>query len=84
MPPEVLASTLVKIIQNATLHNFGVLTSNVHMAWVRAVCGRLEMRYRCSEDIVYNNFPQPGRKRANQIYRLFFHSSLLITGNILY
>ena len=36
---------------------FGVLTSNVHMAWMRAVCGRLEMRYRYSKDIVYNNFP---------------------------
>ena len=37
----------------------GVLTSNVHMAWVNAVCGRLEMRYRYSNDIVYNNFPWP-------------------------
>ena len=38
---------------------FGILTSNVHMAWVRAVAGRLEMRYRYSKDIVYNNFPWP-------------------------
>ena len=45
------------IIPDATLYHFGVLTSNVHMAWVRAVCGRLEMRYRYSKDIVYNNFP---------------------------
>lgn len=45
------------IIPNATTYHFGVLTSNVHMAWARAVCGRLEMRYRYSKDIVYNNFP---------------------------
>ena len=47
------------MIPNATLYHFGVLTSNVHMAWMRAVCGRLEMRYRYSKDIVYNNFPWP-------------------------
>lgn len=47
------------IIPEATLYHFGVLTSNVHMAWMRAVCGRLEMRYRYSKDIVYNNFPWP-------------------------
>ncbi len=45
------------IIPEATLYHFGVLTSNVHMAWMRAVAGRLEMRYRYSKDIVYNNFP---------------------------
>lgn len=45
------------IIPNASLYHFGVLTSNVHMAWMRVVCGRLEMRYRYSKDIVYNNFP---------------------------
>lgn len=47
------------IVPDATLYHFGVLTSNVHMAWMRAVCGRLEMRYRYSKDIVYNNFPWP-------------------------
>jgi hypothetical protein len=39
------------------LYYFGVLTSNVHMAWMRAVCGRLEMRYSYSNTVVYNNFP---------------------------
>ena len=53
------ASNLVLIIPNATLYHFGILESNVHMAWMRAVCGRLEMRYRYSKDIVYNNFPWP-------------------------
>ena len=44
---------------NASLYHFGVLMSNVHMAWMRATCGRLEMRYSYSNTIVYNNFPWP-------------------------
>ncbi len=59
MTPEVLCSDLVFLIPNATLYHFGILTSNVHNGWMRAVCGRLEMRYRYSKDIVYNNFPWP-------------------------
>lgn len=54
-----IASDAVQIIPNATLYHFGVLTSNVHMAWMRTVAGRLEMRYRYSKDLVYNNFPWP-------------------------
>ena len=57
MSPEILCSNLVKLIPNATLYHFGVLTSNVHMAWMRTVCGRLKSDYRYSKDIVYNNFP---------------------------
>lgn len=59
MSPDMLSSNLVLIIPNASLYHFGILTSNVHMAWMRVVCGRLEMRYRYSKDIVYNNFPWP-------------------------
>lgn len=59
MTPDILCSNLVKIVPNATLFHFGVLTSNVHMAWMRAVCGRLKSDYRYSKDIVYNNFPWP-------------------------
>ena len=59
MSPDVLCSNLVKVIPNATLFHFGVLTSNVHMAWMRAVCGRLKSDYRYSKDVVYNNFPWP-------------------------
>jgi hypothetical protein len=47
------------IIPDGTLYHFGVLTSTMHMAWTRYVCGRLELRYRYSKDIVYNNFPWP-------------------------
>ena len=59
MTPDILASDLVFIIPNASLYHFGILTSNVHMAWMRAVCGRLKSDYRYSKDVVYNNFPWP-------------------------
>lgn len=52
-----ISTNLNLIIPNATLYHFAVLTSNVHMSWMRAVCGRLGMGYRYSKDIVYNNFP---------------------------
>ncbi len=56
---DVVASNAASFVPDATLYHFGVLTSNVHMAWMRAVCGRLEMRYRYSVNLVYNNFPWP-------------------------
>ena len=57
--PDIVVNNAVLFIPDATLYHFGILTSNVHMAWMRVVCGRLEMRYRYSKDIVYNNFPWP-------------------------
>ncbi len=59
MTPDNLCSNQVNMIPDATLYHFGVLTSSVHNAWMRVVCGRLESRYRYSKDIVYNNFPWP-------------------------
>ncbi len=59
MSHNILSSDLVFIIPNATLYHLGILTSNVHMAWMRVVCGRLGMGYRYSKDVVYNNFPWP-------------------------
>lgn len=59
MPPEIIVNDSVQIIPNATLYHFGVLESNVHMAWMRVVCGRLKSDYRYSKDVVYNNFPWP-------------------------
>ena len=56
---EVIPTNSATIIEDATLYDFGILTSNVHMAWMRTVAGRLEMRYRYSAKIVYNNFPWP-------------------------
>ena len=59
MTPNDLASDAVQIVPNASLYDFGVLTSNVHMAWMRTVAGRLKSDYRYSAKIVYNNFPWP-------------------------
>ena len=56
---DTIPTNLVLIIPDATLYHFGILESNVHMAWMRAVCGRLKSDYRYSKDIVYNNFPWP-------------------------
>lgn len=56
---DTIPTNLVTIIPEASFYHFGVLESSVHMAWMRAVAGRLEMRYRYSKDIVYNNFPWP-------------------------
>ena len=53
---DTIPTNATHIIPDATIYHFGVLISSVHMAWTRAVCGRLEMRYRYSKDIVYNNF----------------------------
>ena len=59
LSPDILSSNLVKIIPNASLYHFGILTSAVHNGWMRAVAGRLKSDYRYSKDIVYNNFPWP-------------------------
>ena len=63
---EIISSNAVQIIPNATLYHFGVLTSNVHMAWMRAVCGRLKSDYRYSKEIVYNTFPWPNPTDAQK------------------
>jgi hypothetical protein len=59
MPQDVITGDSCLVIANAGLYEFGILTSGMHMAWTRYVCGRLEMRYRYSASIVYNNFPWP-------------------------
>ena len=69
MNKNIIASNKLLIIPNATLFHFGILTSNIHMAWTRAVCGRLEMRYQYSGSVVYNNFPwcNPTDEQKRQI-----------------
>ena len=64
--PEVIVGNSCFSIPGATIHDFGVIQSTMHMAWVRAVCGRLESRYRYSKDIVYNNFPWPSPNDAQR------------------
>ena len=66
MSPDNLCSNQVNLIPDATLYHYGVLESNLHMAWVRTVCGRLKSDYRYSKDIVYNNFPWPTPTNAQK------------------
>ena len=65
--PDIIVNNAVQIIPNAKVYHFGVLTSNVHMAWMRAVCGRLKSDYRYSKDVVYNNFPWPNPTDAQKV-----------------
>lgn len=64
---NIISSNAVQIVPDATLYHFGILTSNIHMAWMRAVCGRLKSDYRYSKEIVYNTFPWPNPTDAQKI-----------------
>ena len=59
MSRDVIGNDQVLLIPNANLYIFGVLTSAIHMTWMKYVCGRLKSDYRYSKDIVYNNYPFP-------------------------
>jgi hypothetical protein len=59
LPSEIIAGDKLFVMPDADMYHFGVLTSNVHMAWTRVVCGRLKSDYSYSNTIVYNNFPWP-------------------------
>ena len=64
--PEIIVNNAVLIIPDASVYHFGVMMSNVHMAWMRAVCGRIKSDYRYSKDVVYNNFPWPKPTEAQK------------------
>ena len=66
LKPDVIASGSALVVPDATPYHFGVLTSEMHMAWMRRVCGRLESRYQYSSRLVYNNFPWPQDVRDKQ------------------
>ena len=57
MDPNCICSNAVLVVPTDDKSIFGVLESRIHMAWMKVVCGRIEMRYRYSADVVYNNFP---------------------------
>ncbi|MEE9311562.1 MAG: type IIL restriction-modification enzyme MmeI, partial [Planctomycetota bacterium] len=61
-----IASNLVLIVPGATIFHFSILTSAMHMAWVRQVCGRMKSDFRYSNKLVYNNFPWPGNLAATK------------------
>lgn len=66
LPADMICSNANALIPHATLYHFGILTSTMHMAWTRAVCGRLKSDYRYSNKLVYNNFPWPDATEAQQ------------------
>jgi len=66
MTPDVICSDRVSLIPSATLYHFGILTSLLHNAWMRVVCGRLKSDYLYSNTIVYNNFPWPTATDADR------------------
>lgn len=59
LQPPIIPSNLVRVLENATLYDFAILTSTMHMAWLREIGGRLESRYRYSIGLVYNTYPWP-------------------------
>ena len=63
---SVVVTNAVLFIPDATIYHFGILTSNVHMAWMRSVCGRIKSDYRYSKEVVYNNFPWPTPTEAQK------------------
>ena len=64
---EIIASNTVQLVPNATPYFFGMLMSEMHMAWMRQVCGRLKSDFRYSNSLVYNNFPFPPAPTSNQV-----------------
>lgn len=66
LTPEIIASDACSIVPNASLYHFGILTSNIHNAWMRTVAGRLKSDYRYSGSLVYNNFPWPNPTEAQK------------------
>ena len=65
MSPDIISSSKLILIPDASIYMFGVMTSNVHMAWMRVVCGRLKSDYSYSPAI-YNNFPWPSPTEAQK------------------
>lgn len=72
MTSDIIASNAVQIVPNATLYDFAILTSAMHMVWVRTVCGRLKSDYRYSRDLCYNTFPfpNPTKQQKEQLSKL--------------
>ena len=66
MDDGVLCSDKVRILPNGSLYHFGILTSNVHMAWMRTICCRLKSDYSYTVNDVYNNFPWPSPTDAQK------------------
>ncbi|MBI4757275.1 MAG: hypothetical protein HY778_18080 [Betaproteobacteria bacterium] len=67
LQPEIVCSNKLKIVRGATLYHLGVLSAQLHMAWLKYVSGRLESRYQYSSSVTYNNFPWPRDPSERQV-----------------
>jgi hypothetical protein len=83
MSSRIIASDAVQIIPNATLYELGILSSNIHMDWMRTVAGRLKSDYRYSAKIVYNNFPWP-TPTEKQKYKIEKTAQAILDARTLY
>lgn len=81
---NVVSSNLNLIVPNGTLYHFGILTSEMHMSWVKTVCGRLESRFRYSKDIVYNNYPWPDKPTDKQVQNIEQKAQLVLDARLLF
>ena len=81
--PKIVVNDAVQIIPGAGLYHFGIMMSNVHMAWTRAVCGRIKSDYRYSKDVVYNNFPWP-TPTAEQKAKIEQTAQAILDARVLY
>lgn len=81
---SVIASNLCLVVPNATRYHLGVISSAMHMAWVRNIAGRLESRYRYSNQIVYNNFPWPSNPSGKQIAAIEERAQAVLDARALY
>lgn len=66
MKPPTIPSEKLRLLANADLYDFAVLTSRMHMAWMRAITGRMKSDYMYSVGVVYNNFPWPEADEATK------------------
>ena len=82
MSPEIISSSKLILIPEASIYMFGVMTSNVHMAWMRVVCGRLKSDYSYSP-AVYNNFPWP-KPTEEQMARITQTAQAILDARALY
>ena len=80
---DVICTNSAQIIPDATLYHFGILTSTMHMAWTRTVCGRLKSDYRYSNKLVYNNFPWPNTTEEQQ-ESIARHAQAVLNARALY
>jgi hypothetical protein len=84
LSPNVIASNTLQTIPNSTLYHFGILTSAMHMTWMRQICGRLKSDYRYSNSLVYNNYPFPDYPDSKQVAAVEAAAQEVLTARALF